>query len=405
MRISSAQLHQLNLNSIMTQFAKVSHTQQQISTGKRIIDPSDDPLGKVEGMRLRKVVEETELYQKNIDTADGRLRLTESLLGDAQNVLQRVRELSIQAANASQNEETRGFIAREMRENLDNLFQLANIRDGADSFLFAGFQNSQPPFSKAAGGVVYNGDEGQRRVQIGQQRTIADGNPGSDVFMKIRDGNGSFATFADNANTGQALISEGVLVDPSLYDKDDYRLVFTAPVIPGDPIEYEIYDSAAVLISGPTPYVDDQEITFGRGIRFIIKGPPQVGDVFDLNASRNESVFDVLEGMAQALEQTTVTDVQKNAQLNDINHFLSGIDRVIDNFTDIRTSLGARLNVIEAQRSVNDGTKILMEELVSGVEDVDIADAISRFSQHMTSLEAAQKTYVRMQDLSVFNYL
>jgi flagellar hook-associated protein 3 FlgL len=136
-------------------------------------------------------------------------------VGDA---LQRVRELTIQALNDTNSAADRAAIAAEVRQLADEVIGLANRKDGNGQFMFAGFQVLTQPFSETAPGVfTYAGDQGQRQIQIGSARQIADGDSGQAVFMDIPDGGGGFesifATLETLASDLEANAPNGASLD------------------------------------------------------------------------------------------------------------------------------------------------------------------------------------------------
>ena len=111
MRISTSQMYTNSVTSMLNQQSKLAATQQQLSTGKRILTPSDDPVGAVRSLELSRAQEQTEQYMRNSELLDSRLRLEESVVGSSIDVVQRIRELTIQANNDSQSNESRLSIA------------------------------------------------------------------------------------------------------------------------------------------------------------------------------------------------------------------------------------------------------------------------------------------------------
>jgi flagellar hook-associated protein 3 FlgL len=193
MRIGTLQMFRQGINSMLEQQTKLFETQNQLSTGKRINSPSDDPTGAAQLVGLSESTKLTAQYQENILAARTRLELEETALGSAGDTLQRVRELTVQALNDTNGASERTAIAVEVRQLADEMMGLANSKDGSGQFMFAGFQVLTTPFSEAPPGTFnYNGDQGQRQIQIGPARQIADGDSGQAVFMDIPDGGGGF---------------------------------------------------------------------------------------------------------------------------------------------------------------------------------------------------------------------
>ena len=218
MRIGTLQMFRQGINSMLEQQTKLFETQNQLSTGKRINSPSDDPTGAAQLVGLSESTKLTAQYQENILAARTRLELEETALGSAGESLQRVRELAIQALNDTNGASDRTAIAVEIRQLADEVMGLANRKDGSGQFMFAGFQVLTTPFSEAPPGTFnYNGDQGQRQIQIGPARQIADGNSGQAVFMDIPDGGGGFesifATLETLASDLEANTPNGASLD------------------------------------------------------------------------------------------------------------------------------------------------------------------------------------------------
>jgi len=202
MRISTLQMFRQSVDTILDQQTKLNKTQNQLSTGKRINNPSDDPTGAAKLVKLSETSRITEQYQNNILAARSRLVLEESTLGSAGDALQRIRELTIAALNDTNGAAERTAIAVEVRQLAEEVMGLANSKDGSGQFMFAGFQVLTMPFSESPPGTFnYNGDQGQRQIQIGASRQIADGNSGQAVFMDIPDGSGGFESIFTTLET------------------------------------------------------------------------------------------------------------------------------------------------------------------------------------------------------------
>lgn len=198
MRISTNQIFQQGVISMLNKQAELAKTQQQLSTGDRILSPSDDPAAATRILELNQAIDTNNQYQRNADFADARLGLEETVLTSMTDQLQRVRELAIQANNDTMTAEDRDSIAVEVEQVLDSLMQLANTQDSNGEYIFAGFQTGTEPFSHdGMGNFIYSGDQGQRLVQIGSTRQVAIGDSGSQVFMKVDDGAGGTASVFD----------------------------------------------------------------------------------------------------------------------------------------------------------------------------------------------------------------
>ena len=396
MRVSTRGSYLQGLSMMQQLQSSLDHTQRQISSGRRILTPSDDPIASSRALEIREAISRLTQFDRNAGIATNRLSQEESALNSVNNVLQRVRELALQANNATQSNETRQLIGVELRQQLDQLVQLANQKDGNGSYLFSGNQTDTQPVSQSAAGFSYNGDQGQRQVQIGEGQQVADGDSGAAVFFTIANGNGSFSIANSGSNTGTGVIGASSLIDPTAWVPDQYTVRFI------DPDNYEVLDSSAAVIATGT-FQSGGSIAF-NGIEFSLNGAPQGGDEFDLAPSRNQDIFSTVSQIITAVEMGVSGEQMQAAQSNGINIGLQNLDQAIGNILDIRTQVGSRLSAIENQLDSNGGFALSYQETLASIEDLDYAEAISRLSMESTTLEAAQQSFIRTQSLSLFNY-
>jgi flagellar hook-associated protein 3 FlgL len=283
-----------------------------------------------------------------------------------------------------------------MREHLENLVQLANTQDGNGGYLFAGNLEQTQPVGRMGSTFTYNGDQGQRQIQIGEGRQVADSDPGSRVFFEIREGNGVFRTRPAPANTGTGVIGASSVTDPTQYDADQYTVRFV------DPNNYDVFDSSGTVVASGL-FESGDSIAF-RGVEFSLAGVPAAGDRFVVEPSRFEDIFSIVDNLATAIEQPVSNDVSRTAMNNSVNASLLNIDQALGNILDVRTQVGSRLAAIENQIDSNGAFKLTMQSTLAQIEDLDYAEAISRLSAETTTLEAAQQSFVITQQLSLFNY-
>ena len=187
-RISTLQSQRLGINAILDQQAKLSNTQLKLSSGKRILTPSEDPAASARLVDLKDVTEKTKQFQDNIATAKHRLSLEEVGIKSAVNIFHRLKELAVQGLNDSNTGADRGAIAAEFDELNDQLLSIANTKNANSEYVFSGYLTQTQPFVKTVGvpnTYAYQGDANQRSIQIGPSRQITDGDPGEAVFGTI----------------------------------------------------------------------------------------------------------------------------------------------------------------------------------------------------------------------------
>ncbi len=399
MRLSTTQIYQQNINTILDMQSKVSDLNLRIASGKKILKPSDDPAGSVRILNLSDEIARTEQYARNIDAARVQLSQEESILAEQGNVLQRIRELVIQAGNDTLNQGNREGIAAEIRALREEMINLANTRDAAGEYIFSGYQVDSEPFSDVGGVMQYAGDQGQRFVQVGSRTQVAMRDSGYEVFQNIRNGNGVFSTRANPANGGNAVMDSSLNGE---FIEDTYAISFsqasaTVPMI------YEVRDSSGGLISTGN-YTPGEAIGF-NGVQVNFTGQPADGDSFTVSPAARQDMFTSVQNIVDTLE-TRVNNGSDLARLhNELNESLREIDGSLEHLLDVRGKVGVRLNTLDTQLNVNENSLVQLEQSMSNLADVDYAQAISDMNQQLTALQAAQQIYVKIQDLSLFRFL
>ncbi len=399
-RLSTLQTFQMGLSSILAKQAELQRTQQELASGKKLLSPADDPAAAVQVLDIQEDLALVDQYASNATLARSQLSQEESALSDIGIVLQRVRELAIQANNASQSPESRAAIAVELDERLDELLSIANRRDGNGEYLFAGFQAGSQPFTRSGNEVTYAGDDGQRFLDIAAGSQVAVRDSGSRVFLEPFAGNGTFDFAAATTNTGTAVVQSSAEVGS--FVRDDYTLTFTQ-ANPGDPVTYQVTDSSAAVVATGT-YTSGDAIEF-NGAQVVVEGEPADGDTITVDGAPRQSIFTTIGELVDVLENTT-DDASSDALVaNAVASGLNNLDQALDNVLQVQTDVGVRLSRIDSQEAVNEEFDLSLRTALSDVQDVDYAEAISRLNLQLVALQAAQQTFVTTQGLSLFDYL
>jgi flagellar hook-associated protein 3 FlgL len=196
MRVSSNTSYELGLAALTRQQAAQVKNFEQISSGKRILTPAENPASYVEALKVSQADAANTQYAANRQSAASSLSALEGTLGDVTRVIQNVQELAVYAGNGTLTDSGRVAIATQLRGNLDELMGLANRKDATGQYMFSGFQGSTKPFADTGSGVQYFGDDGQRLVQASDSRQLAVNESGREVFERIpADGGGYQSLF------------------------------------------------------------------------------------------------------------------------------------------------------------------------------------------------------------------
>ena len=399
MRISSTEQFQQGIDSILNQQAKLNQTQLQLATGKKVLKPSDDPAVATQLLNLSSLKANNLQYDRNINTALNELELQESVLASSGNVLQRVRELTIQANNATQGSETRAAIADEISNLADELLQLANSKSPSGEYIFAGYNSRTPAFAKSDAGFVYQGDQGQRLLQVSEDTQLAVRDNGADLFQGMMTGDGRFLLETPASNAGNGLVKMASAIDAI---SDDFTMVFVQANA-DDPITYSVSGAASGVVATGT-YQSGEAISF-NGVSIEIAGSPVNGDSYQINRSVRQDVFQSVQSIADALLAGGDTAAQSSKLVNDLGQSISTMDQALEHLQSRRTLVGNRLQALDTRASENADGLLRLERQTSELNDLDFAEAVSRLNLQTTALQAAQQSYIKIQGLSLFNYL
>jgi flagellar hook-associated protein 3 FlgL len=250
--------------------------------------------------------------------------------------------------------------------------------------------------------VAYFGDEGKREVAVSASRTIALNDPGSDVLMRIRSGNGTFVTAAGAANTGTGVVSQGAVSDAAALTGHTYSISFA---VGAGGTTYTITDTTtASAVASNVAYVEGGPITFA-GMQLSIDGAPANGDTFSVQPSGNVSLFATLDALRSTLNAGGAGAAGNTRLANGLNTANANLRNALDQVLGVAASVGTRLRETEAVTRTSEDLDLSYETRLSQLGDVDYARAISDLAFQQMHLEAAQKAFVRVSELSLFRMI
>ncbi len=412
MRISTSQLFNRSLNNIQEVNSALQNTQLQLSSGKKVQTPSDDPVAATRILQINQDLEVVEQYQRNIDLLENRLRQEDDLLGGINDIIIRVRELTIQAGDGSQNKDDKLFLASEIKERLSQLAGMMNSQDPSGEFVFAGFQGGTKPFQlNESGQYEYRGDEGQRNLQIDTSVIIPSSDNGKTVFVDIPAAQNTFFTAVNPNNIADppSIITTGEIVDQVEYDAfypQDMKIQFNAvtAIVPNGPNFSIIEPTTGKILFNPQPYNSGQPI-LAHGVKFEIIGAPSPGDTFFVESTRKQSLLTTVEKLIYGLENYQDNSTGRQILTGVLDDTLANLDNAQTAILETRGKIGARLNTVETTREMHFDVELLTKEILSELQDVDFAEASSQLSLESTILEAAFSSFSRIANLSLFDRL
>jgi flagellar hook-associated protein 3 FlgL len=306
MKISTTQYFNQSTQQLADIQASLNQTQTQLSTGKKITKPSDEPDKAAVITRLDSAIARQQNYQEAIKTANTRYSAEETALTGVSDVLVRIKELTTQAASDSLGDQDRQSLALEIGNLRDQLLSEANAQDANGNYLFAGSRVDQPPFAKnSTGQVSYLGDQARMQIQVGDNRRLNLNRPGSDVFVRV-------------SRTGS---------------------------------------------NGTTSAVD---------------------------------FFQALDDLTKAVKGSDRIAIQRG--ISEVDALQNGVSQGLG-------QVGADQSTVDAQNNVLDQMLLQLKTSKSGVEDLDYTEAVARMNRDELALQAAQGSFAKISQLSLFKYL
>ena len=402
MRVSTNGIYDAGTTAILQQQEALIKTQQQISTGRRILTPADDPIAAAQALNISQAASINSQYSVNRGHALASLGLTETTLKNITSNLQDIRQIAVNAGNSSLTDTDRKSLATELRGRFEALLGQANITDGTGHYLFSGFQESTRPFSHQGLNVQYDGDQGQRLSQVGSTRQIAVSDSGTDIFERIKNGNGIFTTAANTTNTGSGIINAGSVTSPASLTGHSYEVSFA---VTAGVTTYDVVDTTTgATLSAGNAFSNTNTISFD-GLEFSITGDPANGGIFTISPSANQSIFKTVGDLITALETPSSGQPGGARLTNNLNSALQNLDNGLEKILSTRASVGSRLQELEALDALGGDLEIQYEQRLSELRDVDYAKAISDFNRQEVYLQAAQKTFSTVSGLSLFDFI
>lgn len=303
MRISTSLIFESGTQSIQRNQSDLFTLQNQLSTGRRILAPQDDPIGAWQALVVTQSKDVNQQYLDNQAQAQTQLSLVDEKLGSLNDELKNIYDRTIQAGNGSLDPEQKGMIAEELKKRLENILSLANSQDSNGLYIFAGFQSAVQPFRvTGAGGnyqiappanpyVSYAGDDGQQALQVSSSQSMPVSESGLDTFMQVRDGQGNL--------TGR-----------SIFDSLQNLIDILDPAS-GIPFTQAAYDQALGDVQASVDHVSNQRASVGarlQALDSLTSSGQNVGLVYTQQLSQLQDL-----DYAQAISQLSQKQMQLEA--------------------------------------------------------------------------------------------
>lgn len=306
MKISTTLFFDRSTQQLGNVQASLAKTQEQLSTGLQIVKPSDAPDKAALVTRLESELSRQTGYQNTLKAVNVRLTSEETALKNTSDVMFRIKELAVQAANDTLSDQDRQSIGLELSTLRDQVLSLANSQDSNGNYLFSGSKASQPAFSQDANGhVTYQGDQARMKVNVGDNRRVNLNMPGSDAFTRAV--------------------------------RDD-----------------------------------------GKGNKSAV------------------DFFQSLDDLVAAVKSSDHVAIQRG---------VAEVDGLQNGISEGLGQIGADLTVVDMQNNVLDQVVLQLKTTRSDVEDLDYTSAVTKMNKDQLALEAAQSSFAKISQLSLFKYM
>lgn len=394
MRISTFNQFTRSVDTLQLRQGSLQQAQERLISGKRVARASDDPTAAARAERALAQKGRVDASQRALEASKVAMQQAETALGNAADLLQRIRELTVQAGNGAYGDPQRRAIADEIRGLRSELLSVANRGDGAGGYLFGGQGSAAPPFVDGTAGVQFRGTQGQREAAMPERLPMTV--DGEAVWLQSPTGNSVF-TVTQTAGAGSgAWVDGGSVVDPQVESTNVYPFTVSISGVPPS-LVWSVSPGTAT-----GAFVSGQAIEF-NGIALRITGTPAVGDTFTIaESTRSLSVFDVIDGLSTDLETVGRSGAQVTQTVQD---GLREIDAVMATLSSARSRLGGILNQTDGIESRLAESSVAAQAERSLAEDLDMVQGVSDFQAKQTSYDAALKAYSMVQRLSLFDYL
>ena len=410
-RVSTANQYDTALRNIGQRNTSLSNLQENLTSGKRVVRPSDDPVSAAQAERAINRLARIQTEQRALETQRNAIAQAESALGDAIGLMQNFRELTVSAGGGTLTPNDRATIANQLQGLREQIVEVANRKDTNGLPLLGALGSALAPFLgplSTTPDYSFAGLPGQTSSTGVTIPGMLDGDSAF-MFNPQRDGVYNAAVSAI-PNTRQLTTSAVTPVDKSLVTGDNYTITFSA-VGPGatpgtSTATYTLTNTTTGAISAPVTvpdYPSDKPLTIAMtdvpGLSFTITGNPANGDTITLQPS--PSIFSTLDSAIRDIRSAP----NSNAAIQAVGQALGNMDIGLERLHNMRGYAGELLN--RADRITGDQEKrsVQLEGDRSRAEDLDMIKGISDFQNQQVGYEAALKSYAQVQKLSLFNYI
>ncbi|WP_297479184.1 flagellar hook-associated protein FlgL [uncultured Photobacterium sp.] len=415
-RVSTASQYQNLTSNLMRKQGELNQTNGQLSSGKRVETAGDDPVSSVTIQNYRQQLTQIDQYNSAITLANNRLQTMETAISGVEDNLGATKQKVLGMINGAMASDDRTAFKDELISLRDGLLELANSRDEAGNYVFAGNQSDTKPFMEATDGSMdYHGDSQSRYAQIDKSVNVKTSLPGDQLFTDVPNSYGDFRpVFSDGADgltDGSKLhllaattsdFSSAEAIEVSFNEVDiaaadgtttkemQYNLTVGGKVV----AENQAYDSEQGIVYKDPAAADSATLN----LKF---GDISSGDNISLEPAQTINIFDSIQSAIDNAERSTSSPA---AEAN-LQRVIDDLDSGFVHMNQQRSEVGTIMQQVDRQLEQHLDFELTLNQAQSGLEDLDYSKAIMDMNQQMMALQASQQAFGQTKQLSLFNYI
>lgn len=428
MTISTKMFNEQTIQSLARLSDQLGGLQEQVASGKKPIRPSTDPIATSKLSAAKDMQAGLDRYRGNMDRIQARLTDADVIMGQVQNIMTRLKELSIQAANGTLGNSDRMAIRKEVTQHKQALVGLANSKDAQGQALFGGYQTNADPFALGVDGSVrYLGDNGLHSLPVSESLNIATGVDGASAFMRMQTDQGSKSVFqiVEEFETSLETTAHQA-VQVGVESPSGAQLTFDIGRQPA-PQSLRIdgpYGTAEItvdMVSGAMgPMIEAVNArTEQTGVRaqiakdgntILLVG--QAGEPFKVSAFQTPGVegaeyhpssqitVQQMGGIHPIGDPVTLVDKDSALAAS-----IGGLGAAIDHLALVRAQIGAYAATAEMQSDLLARKEVTIENAISGIEDADLTEVVTKLQSLMVNRDAVRQVFAKVGQQSLFDLI
>jgi flagellar hook-associated protein 3 FlgL len=417
-RVSTASQYQNLTSNLMRKQGELNQTNGQLSSGKRVETAGDDPVSSVTIQNYRQQLTQIDQYNGAITLANNRLQTMETAIAGVEDNLGATKQKVLGMINGAMASSDRTAFKDELISLRDGLLKLANSRDEAGNYVFAGNQSDTKPFMESTDGSMdYHGDSQSRYAQIDKSVNVKTSLPGDQLFTDVPNSYGDFRpVFSDKTATAGGLTDGSKLhllsaTTSDFSSAEDIQVSFKEEDVIADgkttkEMQYSLNIGGKDVVTGerydPKQGIVYKDPAVADSATFNLKfGDISSGDNISLKPAQTINIFDSIQSAIDNAERPTSSPA---AEAN-LQRVIDDLDSGFVHMNQQRSEVGTIMQQVDRQQEQHLDFELTLKQAQSGLEDLDYSKAIMDMNQQMMALQASQQAFGQTKQLSLFNYI